>query len=71
MLPIRLCAKDRTCLEPSPTVSSMPICAGVNFTDRDLYYYGKMQHEKSWAWWLNNLGRTTSRAPQVLMRRLL
>ena len=39
----------------------MPICAGVNFTDLDLYYYGKMQHEKSWAWWLNNLGRTMPR----------
>jgi hypothetical protein len=29
----------------------------MNLTDVDAYYMKKMQSEnKSWAWWLNNLG---------------
>jgi hypothetical protein len=36
---------------------SMSNCIGKNFTGVDLYYASKIQSEdKTWAWWLNNLG---------------
>ncbi|UJR31442.1 hypothetical protein I4U23_018935 [Adineta vaga] len=35
----------------------MSNCIGVNFSGADVYYAKKIQSEdKSWAWWLNNLG---------------
>lgn len=36
---------------------SMSNCKGMNFTGIDAYYANKIQSgDKSWAWWLNNLG---------------
>lgn len=37
----------------------MPYCAGVNLTETDVYYHQKIYGQKSWAWWLNHLGRMT------------
>jgi hypothetical protein len=35
----------------------MSNCKGMNFTGIDAYYANKIQSgDKSWAWWLNNLG---------------
>ncbi|UJR15238.1 hypothetical protein I4U23_002193 [Adineta vaga] len=34
----------------------MPYCAGINRTSIDYFYYQKIHHQKSWAWWLNHIG---------------
>lgn len=40
--------------------SSMSNCLAMNFTQENAYYASKIQSEdKTWAWWLNNLGRNT------------
>jgi hypothetical protein len=35
----------------------MRYCSGINLTDTDLFYYQKLYFEKSWAWWLNHIGK--------------
>jgi hypothetical protein len=35
----------------------MPFCAGVNLSSTDLDYYQKTYFQKSWAWWLNHIGK--------------
>jgi hypothetical protein len=47
----------------------MPICAGVNFTDADLAYYRKIQSEKSWAWWVNILGKKSKSTTRDILER--
>ncbi|CAF4253123.1 unnamed protein product, partial [Rotaria magnacalcarata] len=38
----------------------MPFCAGINLTSTDLDYYQKIYFQKSWAWWVNHIGKTTT-----------
>ncbi len=35
----------------------MPYCAGVNLSNTDLDYYQKIYFQKSWAWWVNHIGK--------------
>ncbi|CAM4827956.1 unnamed protein product [Rotaria magnacalcarata] len=45
----------------------MPFCAGINLTSTDLDYYQKIYFQKSWAWWVNHIGKTTTTTTTATM----
>jgi hypothetical protein len=45
---------------------SMSNCTGTNFTREEAYYVSKIYSEdKTWAWWLNNLGKNFLMYPLI------